>query len=101
MTEKRSIAYDELVTFDDVEVLAADAHALRVRVGGSDVWVPNEHMAITDGVVGKPGDRGRLIVPRWVAIGLGLTVPPITHVQDAIVEKLSRQDGQTREEPSA
>jgi hypothetical protein len=106
MKEEQNMAYDELVTFEDVEVLAHDVHSLRVRVDGSDVWVPNEHMAITDGVVGKPGDRGRLIVPRWVAIGLGLTLPPIPHVdhavvENAVVEKLSRRDGQTRKEPNA
>jgi hypothetical protein len=69
--------YDDLVTFEDTEAVEGDAHGLRVRVHGRAVWVPHEHMAIADGVIATAGDRGRLIVPRWVAIGLGLVVPPL------------------------
>ena len=87
------MAYDELVTFEQVEVLAGDGGALRVRVDGLDVWVANEHMAITDGVVGKPGDCGRLIIPRWIAIGLGLLVPAMIPSPTPSPKELSRRSG--------
>ncbi len=80
------MAYNDLVSFADVRVLEGDRRALRVAVNGREVWVPYEHMAIADGVVGKAGDRGRLILPRWVAIGLGLI--DILHVP---VEARSRR----------
>ena len=74
-TYQRGVMPAELVTFEDVETVAGNDHGLHVRVAGYDVWLLNEHMAITDGVIAKPGDHGRLVIPRWVAIGLGLTFP--------------------------
>ena len=85
------MAFDELVTFEDVAALEGDERALRVRVNGRDVWVANEHMAIADGVVGKVGDRGLLVVPRWIAIGLGLLVPDVGHLHPAAVEEWTRR----------
>ena len=73
MLAKRALmAPDPLVTFEHVEALEDDGRALRVRLAGLEVWVPHEHMAITDHVVAKPGDRGVLVVPRSVALSLGL-----------------------------
>ena len=62
----------DLIAFEPVEALEDDGRALRVRVQGCEVWVLHEHMAITDRVVARPGDRGVLVLPRSVAIALGL-----------------------------
>ncbi len=95
------MAYDELVTFGDVEALEEDGQALRVRVNGRDVWIANEHMAIADGVVAKTGDHGSLVMRRWVAIGLGLLVPNVGHIDPAVVEAWTRSTGTKQRRPSA
>jgi hypothetical protein len=63
---------EPLIAFEPVEALEDDGRALRVRVQGCEVWVPHEHMAITDRVVIRPGDRGVLVLPESVATALGL-----------------------------
>ena len=77
------MAYDELVAFEDAEAIEEQAGALHVRVRSRMVWVPHEHMAIADGVIAHAGDRGRLILPRWVAIGLGLIIPNLVRLDSA------------------
>jgi hypothetical protein len=64
----------EFMRFEDVEALAKDGRGLLCRVAGREVWVPSDRIAIDDRVVQRPGDRGRLVVTRTVAIDLGLIV---------------------------
>jgi hypothetical protein len=64
----------ETVRFDEVEVLGASASDLECRVGTRDVMVPR--LLIEPGSdVREPGDRGKLVIYRWLAIGLGLVSP--------------------------
>ena len=65
---------EAFVRFDDVEALAKDVRGLLCRVGGREVWVPSDRIAIDDHVVQQPGDRGRLVLPKALAITLGLAV---------------------------
>jgi hypothetical protein len=55
---------DELVVFHDVRVLRSSGPALLCRIGGRSVWLPRGHIA---GKLWCTGDRGKLLVRRWVA----------------------------------
>jgi hypothetical protein len=61
----------ELVEFDDVEAIRDGGLALLCRVHGRDVWIPTRKLAETS-YVRKVGDRGKLVIPRWLAVGLAL-----------------------------
>jgi hypothetical protein len=64
----------EIVRFDEVEVLDACGSDLACRVGGREVLIPR--ILVEPGSdVRQPGDRGKLIIHRWLAIGLGLVSP--------------------------
>ncbi len=62
----------ETVSFADVEVVNATGPALIVRVKNLRVTVPRHDLQ--DGTtVHADGDRGRLVIARWLADTLGLT----------------------------
>jgi hypothetical protein len=64
----------ETVRFDEVEVLGVSGSDLTCRIGGIDVLIPR--ILINPGSdVRQPRDRGKLIIHRWLAIGLGLVSP--------------------------
>ncbi len=60
------------VTFDDVEV-ANDGGGviMSCRVGKKLIWIPPRRM-LPGTTIAHTGDRGRLVVTRWLAITLGL-----------------------------
>ena len=63
----------DFVRFEDVEVLRRTGPALLCRVERKEVWVPSVSMAMTDeATIRRPGDCGCLIIPRWLALNLGL-----------------------------
>ncbi len=62
----------KFVTVPDVEVLQTTDAALRCRVAGREVWVPLAQAGIADHAVRKPGDRGPLAIPSWLARELRL-----------------------------
>ncbi len=74
------------ISFEDVEALADDGRALLCRVNGRLAWVPYEAMGMADGVVGKPGERGRLVLPLAVAIELRLCVACFGRRRDHTVQ---------------
>ena len=55
---------DDLVTFRDVRVIRSTAPALLCRIGNRSVWLPRWHIS---GKLWSAGDRGKLLVRRWVA----------------------------------
>ncbi|TMA39032.1 MAG: hypothetical protein E6J75_16575 [Deltaproteobacteria bacterium] len=55
---------DDLVTFRDVTVIKATVPALLCRIGKRSVWLPRWHVS---GKLWCSGDRGTLLVRRWVA----------------------------------
>ena len=61
---------------EDVQVIDQRDGGLVCRVGDREVLVPLADVGIADGVVSKPGQRGRLVVPRAVAVALGLLNAP-------------------------
>src|SRR5207247_7012 len=62
------IGTQDFVTFEDVEAIASNGLGLLCRVSGKEVWVPYANMARRERTVRRPGDRGRLIVPHWLAV---------------------------------
>ncbi len=57
--------------FEEAEAIRDGGLALLCRVNGRDVWIPIRQLAVT-GAVQKVGDRGKLVIPTWLALGLGL-----------------------------
>jgi len=55
---------DGLVTFRNVTVISSTGTALFCKVGGRSVWLPRRHVS---GRLRCMGDRGTLLVRRWVA----------------------------------
>ena len=59
-------------TFDDVKIVSETADELLCRIDGAKVWIPKDAIAIADGVVARPGQQGRLVLPMAEAERLGL-----------------------------
>ena len=55
---------DELVAFANVRVIRSTAPALFCGIGGKRVWLPRRHIS---GRISCRGDRGSLLIRRWVA----------------------------------
>lgn len=62
----------DTLSYADVEVLTATGTALIVRVKGRRVTVPRGDLA-PGTTIKNDGDRGTLVIPRWLADTLGLT----------------------------
>jgi hypothetical protein len=65
------IARSQQVEFDNVEVVRETTVILMCRIGTRTVAVPALRM-LPGTTVARLGDRGRLILPREVALNLGL-----------------------------
>lgn len=63
---------DEFVVFEDVRIVRSTAPALLCLIGGRETWLPRMHIA---GKLWCTGDRGKLLVRRWVARDRQLIVP--------------------------
>ena len=55
---------DDLVPFENVTVISSKAPALLCGIGDAQVWLPRRHIR---GKLWCAGDRGRLLIRRWVA----------------------------------
>ncbi len=55
---------DDLVAFANVRVIRATEPALFCAIGGKRVWIPRRHL---NGRLLRRGDRGSLLIRRWVA----------------------------------
>jgi hypothetical protein len=64
---------DEFVAFQNVRVVRSTAPALLCSIAGRELWLPRMHVA---GKLWCAGDRGRLLVRRWVARDRQLIAPP-------------------------
>jgi hypothetical protein len=63
---------DEFVAFEDARVVRSTAPALLCLVQGREIWLPRMHVA---GKLWCAGDRGKLLIRRWVALDRQLVVP--------------------------
>ena len=90
---------DELVVFHDVRVLRSTAPALLCRIGQRSVWLPRGHIT---GKLWCVGDRGKLLIRRWVArdrqlidsYGMVTTssVPPVARPDPSVPLHVVRRD---------
>lgn len=78
---------DRLVAFHNVKLIGATAQALFCQIGRRQVWLPRRH---TSGNLYGAGDRGQLLIRRWVASEWRLldlcsenTDPPISPITPA------------------
>jgi hypothetical protein len=63
---------DEFLAFQDVRVIEATAQALLCGIRNKRVWLPRLHVS---GRLRSAGDRGRLLIRRWIARDRGLIEP--------------------------
>jgi hypothetical protein len=64
----------DTVQFRDVEVIDEAGTDLLCRVGAQRVVIPA--LLLQRGTtIARPGDAGTLVIPRWLAIGVGLVWP--------------------------
>jgi hypothetical protein len=61
---------------EGVQVIEKRDDGLLCRIADRDVLVPLCDVGIADGAVSKLGQRGRLVLPRTVAVALGLLNTP-------------------------
>jgi hypothetical protein len=62
---------DATVECPEVEVVRDTGLVLVCRVGDRQVMIPPMHM-LPGTTVRRPGDRGRLVLPRWFAAEIGV-----------------------------
>jgi hypothetical protein len=72
---------DEFVAFQNVKLIESTAQSLFCQIGTQRVWLPRRH---TSGKLHGAGDRGQLLIRRWIACERHLldlldtgTAPPI------------------------
>jgi hypothetical protein len=65
---------DTPITFEDVELLEDSGLAWHVRIQGKVVIVGRAR-PLQGTTIRSPGNRGRLVLPRWAVEDLGLTEP--------------------------
>ncbi len=65
---------DAVVAFEDVEVLDDSGGILECRHHGRPLWV-NVNQLAPGTTVRRKGDRGRLVIPRWLADTLAWNHP--------------------------
>jgi len=63
---------DEFIAFQNVRVVRSTAPALLCSIDGRELWLPRMHVA---GKLWCAGDRGKLLVRRWVARDRQLITP--------------------------
>jgi hypothetical protein len=82
----------ETVEFRDVEVLGEAGAELLCLIAGQRVEVPL--LLLQSGTaVRRCGDRGTVVLPRWLGIGLGLVWPFVPEAGRPILEE---QDARAR-----
>ena len=62
---------DELVEFEDVEVIAQTDKAILCRINGDEKWIPQSQVHDNSEIWNK-GDEGTLVVTLWWAVKAGL-----------------------------
>jgi len=79
---------DDLVPFRNVTVISSTGTAMFCGVGGKSVWLPRRHVS---GRLCCMGDRGTLLIRRWVARDRHLLHPPETVAVSALGSSTARR----------
>jgi hypothetical protein len=61
---------EDIVEIQNVEIIRDMGWALFCRVGMKIRFIP--HLLLRAGSVRQAGERGMMVMPNWLAIGLGL-----------------------------
>jgi hypothetical protein len=77
---------DDLVPFRNVTVISSTGTALLCLVGGKSVWLPRRHIS---GRLRCMGDRGTLLIRRWIARDRRLLRPLGTAAVSALGRSMS------------
>jgi len=75
---------DTPVTYEDVEIIDADRLGLTCRIATERAFI-GKYVPLEGTTVHRPGDRGRLVLPRWFVEQQGL--PLDRHLSDEDVEE--------------
>jgi hypothetical protein len=68
------LADAEDVTIENVDIIRDMGWALFCRIGGKVRFVPQ--ILLRTGSIRMPGERGAMVLPSWLAVGLGLPGNP-------------------------
>jgi len=79
---------DDLVPFQEVRVIRSTAPALLWGIGEKSVWLPRRHIG---GRLSSMGDRGTLLIRRWVAHDRSLLRPPARVAVSVLRPSMSRR----------
>jgi hypothetical protein len=79
---------DDLVSFSDVTVISSTGTSILCRIGGKSVWLPRRHIS---GTLFCVGDRGPLLIRRWIARDRRLLRKPGTTPVSALGPSSSRR----------
>jgi len=79
---------DDLVPFRNVTIISSTGTSLFCGVGGKNVWLPRRHVS---GRLYTMGDRGTLLIRRWVARDRHLLRPPETAATAVLGASMSRR----------
>jgi hypothetical protein len=79
---------DDLVPFRNVTVISSTGTALFCGVGGKSVWLPRGHIS---GRLRCIGDRGTLLIRRWVARDRHLLPPTATAAVSVLGPSMPRR----------
>ena len=79
---------DDLVRFRNVTVISSTGTALFCGVGGKSVWLPRRHIS---GRLRCMGDRGTLLIRRWIARDRHLLRPSGTAAGSVLAPSMARR----------
>jgi hypothetical protein len=66
-----SIDLEDLFVIEAAEVVSEGRRASLCKVDARGLWIPNDRI-LPGSEIRNNGDRGRLVIPRWLAAHLGL-----------------------------
>jgi hypothetical protein len=64
--------FRDKVSFENVEAVFATASALKVKIDGTEYWIPQSQIH-DDSEVYRAGDVGTLIISEWIASQKGIS----------------------------
>ncbi len=63
---------DDAVSEFEAILVRTTAKAILVEIDGKEYWVPSSLVLDESEDLEQPGDIGRLVIPRWKAVEMGL-----------------------------
>jgi len=79
---------DDLVPFRNVTVISSTGTSLFCGIGGKSVWLPRRHIS---GRLYCMGDRGTLLIRRWIARDRHLLRPLAVRAVSLLASSMARR----------